>query len=618
MAISAIVLTLPSLAIGQSQSLPTVVLTATRSPLALEQVLADVTVLTRADIERQAVGGLADLLRMQASFELTRTGGPGANTSLFVRGADTRHTVVLIDGVRVDSQATGGASWAALPLAQIERIEIVRGPTSALYGSDAVGGVVQIFTRKGEGPVRFELGTGAGNLGLAKLDASLTGKNGVLDYALSVAGERSSGFNSRPVADPGYAADKDGHRSHSASARLGAQLSTEHRVEMMAMQGHLWARFDGSAKPTVDDTNSSDTQVLRASWSAQWNPGSRSELSIGESRDRYESGPWTYLTETRIRSYTWNHSLKLGPGQLTAMLERREDRLLNTGLSATLTPGQGDRHQNAIAAGYLWSAGALSVQAHGRHDQDSEFGGIDTGTLAVGYQLAPAWRLRTSMGTAFRAPTLYQGFSDYGPDPKLGALPLRPEHGRNTELGLQFKQGEHEFSLSAYRNLIKDLIIWGDAGTCASAWGCFQNVGQARLQGISLQASTRLAGVWLSGSLDSQAPKDVTQRPAYANYGKQLARRSSEHARLSAATEWAGWRLSAQTVISGKRYDNAANSVMLGGYALLNLDAQYSITRALTLQLQMDNAFDRAYQTANGYASMPRSLFVGLRYQPGL
>jgi len=592
------------------RGLDPVVVTASRSPQLLSQVLADMTVLTRADIERQAIGGLADLLRSQACFELVRNGGPGANTSLFVRGADTRHTTVLIDGVRVDSQASSGASWNAIPLAQIERIEIVRGAASAIYGSDAIGGVVQIFTRKGDGKPQVELGAGIGNRGLAKLDASVTGLNGSIDYAFSVATERSDGFNTRPVLnDPAYAPDQDGYRNRNLSLRVGAQLNAEHRVELSGLNSHVNAQYDASAKPKTDDRTLSDTRALRGAWSAQWSKAFSTEASIGESMERYETRPSPYLTETRIRSYALQGSYQLDPSnRFTGLLERREDKLENTGLSISPTPGSADRHQDAVGAGWLWSAGALSLQLHARHDQDSEFGGASTGTLAGGYQLAPAWRVQASYGTAFRAPSLYQRFSDYGTGK------LDPEKGRNAELGLHYGAGLNEFSITAYRNLVDNLIIFGAAGPCKSEFGCYQNVSRGRLQGLSLRGGTTLAALRLTGSLDLQAPKDVTE--GTANYGKLLARRAKTHASLRAETDLASWSLGAQVLASGKRTDNLATGYKLGGYATVDFDAQYAISPALRLQLKLDNAFDRDYQSARGYASAPRQVFVGLRYTP--
>jgi vitamin B12 transporter len=588
------------------KGLDPVVVTATRSPQVLSQVLADMTVITRADIERQAIGSVADLLRTQACFEMVRNGGPGSNTSLFVRGADTRHTTVLIDGVRVDSQASSGASWNSIPLAQIERIEIVRGAASAIYGSDAIGGVVQIFTRKGDDTPQLELGMGAGNRGLAKLDASLTGLSGIFDYAVSVAAERSDGFNTRPTTDQSYRPDDDGYRSRNYSLRVGAQLNAAHRVELSGLNSHVDAQYDASAKPKTDDHTVSDTRSLRGAWLAQWSPALNTELTLGESMERYETKPSPYLTETRVRTYALQGSYQLAPGsRLTGLLERREDKLENTSL---VTGPEADRHQNAIGAGWLWNTGPLSLQLHARHDEDSEFGGANTGTVAAGYQFAPAWRLLASYGTAFRAPSLYQRFSEYGTGQ------LDPEKGKNAELGLHYGAGLNEFSITAYRNLVDDLIIFGAPGPCASEFGCYENVSRGRLQGVSLRGSTVLAGVRLSGSVDFQAPKDVTE--GSANYGKVLARRAKQHASLRAETDVAGWTLGSQLLASSDRTDNLSTGYKLGGYATLDLDAQYKLSNQVRLQLKLDNAFDRAYETARGYASSPRQFFVGLRYTP--
>jgi vitamin B12 transporter len=587
-----------------------VFVTATRSPQALSEVLADATIITRADIERQAFGGLADLLRSQACFELVRNGNAGANTSLFVRGAETRHTKVLIDGVPYDSQRTDGASWQSLPLSQIERIEIVRGAASAMYGSDAIGGVVQIFTRKGEGAPQLELGIGGGNDGLAKLDASISGMTGIFDYALSAASERSDGFNTRPVTgtpDPSYTPDIDGYRSRSVSLRLGAQLNQAHRINLSGLDSHVNSQYDASAKPKVDDRNINEARALNAAWAAQWSEALNTSLSVGESTDKYETKPSVYKTETRTRSTAFNAGLKLGSGQLNGSLERREDKLTNT----SVTGGKADRHQDAVGLGYLWATGPLSVQLHGRHDRDSEFGSSNNGTLAAGYQLTPQWRLLSSYGTAFKAPSLYHRFSQYGkPD-------LKPEEGKNAEIGLHFAQGVHGASLTAYRNLVDNLITYvRGRGACASSDGCYENISQARLQGLSLKGHTALAGIRLSGSLDLQAPKDVTE--GSANYGKILARRAKTHGTLRAETDLAGWALGAQVLASGKRTDNLSTGIKLGGYATLDLDAQFSLSQQLRLQLKLDNAFDRKYETARGYASSPFQFFVGLRYTPTL
>lgn len=592
--------------------LDTVVTTAARTPQKLSEVLADMTVITRADIERQAFGSLGDLLRSQACFELVRNGGPFTNTSMFVRGADTRHTTVLVDGIHYDSQASSGATWQNIPLAQIERIEIVRGAASAVYGSDAIGGVVQIFTRKGSGAPTVEIAAGAGNRGLQKGSISVTGMTGIVDYAFSLAGEHSDGYNIRPTTDPTYTPDRDGYHQGNGSARVGVQLAKEHRVEVMAMRSQSDAQYDASAKPTVDDHNLNQMKALRGTWSAQWNPDLTTEFSVGESTDRYEIPPpgFTYLTETRIRSYALNGGYKFGAHQFTGVIERREDRLTNTSLTQSAVAGRGDRSNNGFGAGWLWSDGPLSLQLNARHDDDSEFGGADTGMLAAGWKLGGGWRVRGSWGTAFRAPSLYQRFSDYG-NPKLV-----PEHGRNAEVGLHFEQGNTNLGVTVYRNLVDDLIVFGapDKAKCPNDFGCYENVGQGRLQGLTLSGGTQLGIVRLSGSVDLQAPKDVTV--GSANYGKLLARRAKQHASLRADSTFGDWDFGALVQVSGKRFDTVANTTKLGGYATLDLDAQYEISKQLRMQFKLENAFNRHYQSANGYDAQPVQAFIGLRYTP--
>ncbi|MBT9495300.1 MAG: TonB-dependent receptor [Paucibacter sp.] len=625
LALIAALLHKPALAQAQPMQPPnkldSVIVTATRSKLNLDQVLADVTVLTRADIERQAFGGLADLLRTAGCFEFARSGGPGAQTSVFLRGANTQHTLVLLDGIRLDAQnGSGGATWENIPLAQIERIEIVRGAASAIYGSDAVAGVVQIFTRKGSGPALLEVGAGLGSLGTVKSDASISGSQGAFDYALSVAAEFSDGFNAKPVTfdpkNPNYTPDVDDWRSHSGSARFGLNLSQQHRLQLLALTSHTDSGYDAVAKPKpgVNDRNLRDNQAMSASWAATWSTDWQSELSISRAKDKYETTPSAYLTETQVDNYSLNSSLKLGPGQLNMQLERREDKLVNSSL---LAAPSAERSQNAIGGAYLLSLGNWDGQVHLRHDDDSEFGGINNGTLATGYRLSKEWRVWASAGTAFRAPTLYQSFSQYGPKP--GAAKLQAEHGKNAELGLDFKSGVHQLGLTVYDNKVTDLISW-DAQFVANCtpsanpqpWdGCYGNLDEVELKGVSLKGATELLGLSLSGKLDLQSTKD-------ANTGLVLGRRAQQHGSFRVDKQLGAWSLGGQVLAYSYRYDKNDNKVKLPGYALLNLDARYQVNKNLALQINLDNSLDKVYQTAGGFAQAPRTVFLGLRFSPTL
>ncbi|MDE2369158.1 MAG: TonB-dependent receptor [Burkholderiales bacterium] len=587
----------------------TLVITAARTPLALADTLSQVTVVTRAEIERQGFGDIADLLRNLGGVELTRTGGPGQPTSLYIRGAETRHTMVMIDGVRIDSQSTGGAPWESIPLAQVDRIEIVKGPASAIYGSDAIGGVVQIFTRRGGERTALELGGAWGSLATGRGDASLSGRFGIFDYAIAAAAERSAGF--QLVTDPAnynYLPDRAPWRKHSETARLGAQLDAADRIEWIAIRSHLDAQYNdyGALNHGIEDTN---TQKL--DWVRQWSGALSTRIGFGQADARYEATPDAYLTDTRIRSVSFEGSWQLTEGQrLLFVAERRADRLVNTDLSQTATPGVGDRHEDGAALGYVWHHGGTDIQAHARRDRDSQFGSVDTGSLAAGQELGGGFKLVGSLGNAFRAPTLYQIGSVYGPDTRIaGVRALVPERGREFELGLKYAGAMADVSITGYRNRLSNLINFGAAGSCLSPYGCYVNVQSARLQGLSLNAALRWAGWQFSGSFDLQDPKDL-------GTGKRLARRAREFGTLQARTQLAAWEFGAGVQASGRRYDDAANRVPLGGYALLNLDAALRLTNDLKLQFNLDNAFDRQYQTANGYAQSPRTLMVGLRYTP--
>lgn len=581
--------------LAQAPSLDTVVITATRVEQTLNEVVSDVSVVERDTIERSGATTVADLLARTPGVEFSRNGGPAANTSLFLRGGDNRHTAVFIDGVRVDSQATGGANWNALPASQIERIEILRGPAAAIYGSDAIAGVVQIFTRKGEGPFTPSIGVGLGSHHTRKADVGFHGKSGAVDYALSVGHQTSKGFDTRPGV--GFA-DRDGYRSTSASARLGWVLNEAHRLEATALTNDQNSQYDGFAS-TADDRALNDVQTLGLSWSARWSDAYRMRLSANRGRDRYETRPSPYFTDTKVQSYLWHHELQLGAHRLTAALERREDRLDNSGPPAI----DASRSQNGLALGYGWSDRVHTVQLNVRHDDDSEFGGKTTGAASYAFAFTPQWRATVSASTAFRAPTLYQRFSQYG------VADLKPESSRNVEAGLRYAQGRSQFGVVVFRNEVTDLINFGAPGPCASAFGCYENAGEAVLKGVTLSGAHRLGVVNLWGSVDFQ-------KPLNADTDRLLARRARRHAQVGADATLGAWTVGADLKLVGERFDNAANTVRLGGYGLVSLHASRPLAQDWTALARVDNLGDKDHEVARTYATGGRMVFVGLRWSP--
>ncbi|WP_066270145.1 TonB-dependent receptor domain-containing protein [Hydrogenophaga palleronii] len=581
-------------------SLKETVVTATRVEQALTDVVADITIVDRVTIDRSGATGIADMLARVPGVSISRNGGPGASTSVYLRGGETRFTAVYVDGVRIESQSTsGGASWNAIPLSQIDRIEVLRGPAAAVYGSDAIAGVIQIFTRQGQEGFFPWVEVGAGTYGTRKLDAGFVGGSGVWDYALGVTRETSTGFNAQPAGNP----DRDGYRSKAVSAKLGLKLVPGHRLDMTLLSSKMDAQYDAS-NSRRDDHALSELTTSSLKWSAKWSDVYSTQVSVSEGTDRYETRPSPYLTKTRLSNYLWLNQWRLGEHNVTASLERREDKFANV----DTTPPTTDRSQNAVALGYGWQTGKHSVQLNARHDRDSEFGAKSTGSAAYAYAFVPGWSLTTSAGSAFRVPTLYQRFSIYG------VPSLKPETARNVEVGVKRDVGGSHFSVVAYRNKVSDLITYvGGPGSCINGVGaragCYGNTARAEYSGVTVAADGKLGKFALHGSIDWQHPKDL-------DTGRELARRPREMAKLGVDTQVAGWTVGTEMELVGRRFNDAANRQRMAGYGLVNAYASKRVASDWTVLGRVDNLGDKTYQTARGYATAGLTVYVGLKWAP--
>ncbi|MBB3637881.1 TonB-dependent receptor domain-containing protein [Variovorax atrisoli] len=600
----------------EASTLRETVVTANRTPQALSELVGDVSVVDSETIERSGATGVADLLSRLPGIEISRSGGVGNTTSLFIRGAETRFTAVYLDGVRIDSQSTGGAGWEGIPLSQIDRIEVLRGPAAAVYGSDAVGGVIQLFTRRGEEGVSPYAGIGFGSKGLRRIEGGVSGKSGLFDYSFGVAHEESKGYNVQPVSkrnvtkDGFTSPDRDGYNSTSGNAKLGFQITPDQRIEATLLSSDIKAGYDATVSYRTklpflfaNDISSNKLQTAGLSWSAKWNDVYSTRVQVTDSQQVYKTQPSFYRTETRLRGYLFQNEFRFGPHLVTATLERREDALENAPTTTSKLLAR-DRSQDAISLGYGFVQGPHSLQLHVRHDKDSEFGGKTTGSAAYGYAITPSLRFTASAGTAFRVPTLYQRFSEYG------LATLKPESSRNLELGLQYTEGATQLGVVAYANRVQNLIVFdGSAKGCASSFGCYSSTARARYQGVTLSGSHRIGDVTLRGSLDFQDPRDLATH-------NLLARRAQRHATLGADWRIAGWTLGAEVQTSSRRYDDAANSVKLGGYTVLNLSATTQLTRDINLVARVDNVGNKDYQFARLYANAGRTAYVGLKWTP--
>lgn len=592
-----------TLAMAEEKKLDPVLVTATRSPQIAKEVLSDNVVITADELAKSGGTSLADVLQRQRGIEISRTGGPGTQSSVFVRGTDNSQNIVLVDGVRVGSSTSGGASWNAIPLSQIDRVEIVYGPLSTMYGADAVGGVIQIFTKQGEGTPAPTVSAGIGSYSTRNAEAGVSGSNQGFRYALRAASERSDGFSaSKPTASPfTFNPDRDGYDKDSASGQLGLQIAKGHEIGASFLHSRLKSQFD--AGPTYDDRSKAKVAAYGVYVKNQILPNWNSHLQVSQSADDSTSdasfGRATY--ETTQQHLSWQNSFTVGTSDvLQVIAEHRKEEV-----DSTTAPLVGERTTDSIAAAYQLRRGAHLGAISLRNDDNSQFGSRTTGSVSYGYRISNALRANASRGTSFRAPTFNELYF-----PGFGVPTNKPEKGRNAEIGLHYDDGKSRYSAVYYRNRLTDLIV--NTTVCpidqaSFPFGCAYNVNKALLEGVSLGAGTSWGNFALRGSLDLQDPKDETT-------GRQLARRSKRHGMLGLDYKAGVLTTGGELVFSGKRFDDTANRNRLGGYGLVNLYVDYAVAPNWSLFGRWNNVLDKKYELARNYNTAESNVFVGVRY----
>ncbi|MDO4709294.1 MAG: TonB-dependent vitamin B12 receptor [Pseudomonadota bacterium] len=597
-----------------SRKLDNIVVTGSRQPLALRQLLASATVIERDEIERSQAQSLQDLLRGRAGIQFGNNGGAGKATSLFLRGTESDHTLLLIDGVRVGSASSGGAAWQDIPLAHIERIEIVRGPYSSLYGSEAIGGVIQIFTRDGSssGSAAFNpnLAVSLGSHGRSKITLGAAGQGERGWYSLGVSQDKTDGFNAcrgraaqGSWGQPGYLPgagcftnepDRDGYRNQSVSANAGMNLNPQWRLQGNALLARTRNHYDGSFVNGAEGRQ----QALGAQLSYRLNEDFSLTLSAGRSADHsdnYKNGIWksTFNTDRSQAGLQadWNIASQ---ARLMAGFEWNRDVL-----ESNTVYTQNRRNNRALYAQWGQVLGAHSLQLSARHDRNDQFGNRNTGSLQWGWQLSDALRVSASWGNAFKAPTFNELYY-----PGFGNAALRPERARNLELGLR---GEHDWggwNVQAFQNTVDDLIAY-DAAIFAPG-----NIDRARIRGLEIGADTDIAGWQVGAALTWLNPESLSG----SHRGNLLPRRARQSARIDVQRSFGDFELGASLTGAGRRYDDLANRTALGGYGLTDLRAGWRFAQGWQLQAAVENVFDKRYETAAFYNQAGRTWQLTLRY----
>lgn len=582
------------------QPLDSIVVTATRSPQRAIDALRDVEVITREDIDRAGPVSLAELLQRDALVEFRGTGGAGQPAGLFLRGANAGHTLVLIDGLRVSSATVGTTSIENIPLELIERIEIVKGPLSSLYGPDAIGGVVQIFTRASTKP-RLFASAGYGSSSDARLAAGFTAIEGSTTVSFSTGGRKvdaPSATNDRAFChDP----DRDPYDNAFANLQVLSRLSPGETLAFSGFTSRGRANFDGCPDAQGRFANDRNVQTLdgaNVSSSMAYAPWWTSRITLGQGRDALSiEGSTPARFETRQDQASWLHEFSTPNGKLLAGIETLRQKVLSdTAFSQT------KRDTNSAWVGLSESWASYRLEASARRDDDHQFGGRNTGTVSVGVPWTGVGILTATYGRGFRPPTffdLYAPSSDF----YVANPGLRPEQSRSRELALRSEpMAGWRLRLTGFDNRIEDLITY--------VFPTMQNVRRARIRGLEASAEGTVWGTSVKASLAAQRPRDE-------DTGYQLQGRAERFGRLQASRSFGSWSVASGVTASGKRFDSAdeAPASRLPGYAIADATVRYAAGKNWTVEVTASNLLDKRYEHAIGYDAPRRGVLLNVRFE---
>lgn len=579
----------------ESTTLERVVVSATRSEMPVDRLPATAIVIDRTTLDRYTGASLAELLRFHAGLDIARNGGPGAATSLFIRGTESNHVLVLIDGVEMNPGSIGGAAFQHIPLESIERVEIIKGPRSALYGSEAIGGVINITTRRGDAD-QWHASATAGSFGTQELDAAYLGRSGNAHFGAQLGRHESDGFP--PLAasdiDRGYMRDQLNLHAGWRNEMVFAELR-HWRAE--GVSEYLDFFLAPLSQEFSNETSSIDLRMARDAWSGR--------LLLGNGKDAIHQREENFLGE---RDYMETDR--------TTADAKFDYHLATRTLSVGTYLEDTDVVARSFGSGYASSEDVKAVyvqdvSAFGKNDfvtalrySDYEnFGGEFTWNFGWNHMLDGGNRLFASAGTAFRAPDATDRFG-FG-----GNEELEPETSTSIELGYSHAlTPQQALDVTLFRTDIDNLIAYVDPdGFMGPLPGRNENIDEVRIEGLELRHEWQAERWQWRLEAILQDPRDVAS-------GTQLARRAKRTITASYIRELGNFQLGIDALASSSRPDSPFNDDTLAGYGVLSANARWFLSPNWSMNLRIENLGDRAYQTAGGYNSAERGYYLSVRY----
>lgn len=591
-----------SVATVEPSALAPVVVTATRAPAPLADAIAQTTLFDSQDIADTNSTDAIGLLAFAPGVQITRNGGPGASSGMFLRGASSAQSLVLIDGVRVESAGLGAAQLSQMMLAEIDHIEVVNGNVSALYGSGAIGGVVQIFTKEGGNhPPRFNFETEYGSYHTQRQQFGVNGaldQDGRTTFDVTVSREKTDGFSSiDPAIVPNANPNANGYLNESVAATLRHAFTDKWDGGVRFLQSNGINSFD-DAYGVPTDLNESHDRVRSASVFANGKLTDRwtTHVTVAEGQDRAnieQNGVYTSKFDSENRQYLWQNDFLLGADHKLLFGYEHLDQTLDSDQFAAPA-----RHVDSVFAGYVGRVGGNELQANVRHDQYSDFGRANSYYLGYGYYFDAHWKVTASYAESFRAPSfddLYYPFS--------GNPSIQPERSHSIEAALQYASGRlGVLRLTAFQTRYSNLIDYVADG---NGFYVAQNVGRAKVQGIEGAWAGHVGATDVRASFTLQNPVDETNH-------EDLTRRARRFASFTAHRSIGDWRVGGEWIVSGARSDYDST---LAGYGVVNLSARYEITKSWYVDARIDNLFDKDYELAYSYNTPRRGAYLTLGWR---
>lgn len=573
----------------QADELETITVTATRTEQGLNNTLASVVVIDRTDIESIQPASTLELLSNVAGVDISQQGGRGQSSSVFIRGTNSNHTLVLVDGIRISSATLGSSDLQSIAPAQIERIEIVKGPRAAIWGSDAIGGVIQIFTRKSAG-LSAEVNIGSESYKQASATIGFTHGDG--SSSITVSHEEADGFDVLDGADD----DKDGFEHTSFTATGEQNISEQLQLTYLLQSNKSDNEYDNSFGG--NDQVESDNYAWFVGANYQWSEQDSLSVKFGQNQDsslNYKEGADSdSLFETnRDQLFVQNTTTLDNATLVTYGVDFIKESIETTGADYTST------ERNLIGA-FVYGQKQVeqfSIEGALRYDDIEDIDSETTYNLGLGYDLTDSTKLAVNHSTGFKAPTFNDLYYPFGGNPELES-----ETSETTEILLKQGLENGALGISLYQTEVENMIAW--APLPSGIWTP-QNINNADIQGAEIELTVTHNALTHDFSLAYIDTEDKAT-------GEQLARRAREHFNYAVSADMGEIDFNVSFSYKGDRMDRGTK---LDAYTLVNAKIGYDVTDAVSLNFKVNNLFDENYTTANNYRTQGQTFYFGVSYQ---